>query len=372
MVNCKEENCTTRATYGLKEKQPIYCSKHKQSNMYNVIQKICKEQDCKTIPIYGLEKGKAIYCSKHKKENMFNVKDKTCKEEECNIRPNYGLEKGKAIYCLKHKKENMFNVKDKKCQQDNCNTIPCYGLEKGKAIYCAEHKTDEMFDVKNKTCHHENCNTLSTYGLQQGKPTHCSQHQTNDMFNVKSKTCEEENCNTIPCFGLEKGNATHCFEHKSRKMFDVTHKSCISCGLFRVIKENDYYCNTCHPDKENKLRKEIIIKNLLIEHNFEFIHNNRFANDCSDIYRPDFLFECSTYYVILEVDEFCHKYKQECDLIRMNNITMSLGLPTLFIRYNPDNKTVKDNEKQKKLLEVLRANLHYEFLENIDPIYLFY
>lgn len=150
------------------------------------------------------------------------------------------------------------------------------------------------------------------------------------------------------------------------------HKRCISCNLTIVIKENDNFCWYCHPDKEHKIRKEIIIKNLLIDNNYKFIHDNQFPNDCSDRYRPDFLFNCNTYYIILEVDEFCHKYKQECDLIRMNNITMSLGLPTLFIRYNPDNKEFSKKERHKKLLEVLNKSLNYEFLQNIEPIYLFF
>lgn len=108
-------------------------------------------------------------------------------------------------------------------------------------------------------------------------------------------------------YGLEKGNTTHCAEHKTRKMFDVKNKMCIGCGLFGVRIENDNYCWYCHPDNEHKLRKEIIIKNLLIENNLKFIHNKQYSNDCSDKYRPDFNFDCGTYQVILEVHEKHHK-----------------------------------------------------------------
>ncbi len=56
----------------------------------------------------------------------------------------------------------------------------------------------------------------------------------------------------------------------------------------------------------------------------------------------------------------------------MNNIISDIGLPTLFIRYNPDLKHVTKSKKHKKLLETLNTCLNLESLENLDPIYLFY
>ncbi len=56
----------------------------------------------------------------------------------------------------------------------------------------------------------------------------------------------------------------------------------------------------------------------------------------------------------------------------MNNISSGLGLPTLFIRYNPDLKGIPKKTKHTKLLEVLLSNLNLELLEDPSPIYLFY
>jgi hypothetical protein len=56
----------------------------------------------------------------------------------------------------------------------------------------------------------------------------------------------------------------------------------------------------------------------------------------------------------------------------MNNISIGLGLPTKFIRYNPDKKGIRINKKEEKLLKVLKDNMNKEFVEDLEPIYLFY
>ena len=54
-------------------------------------------------------------------------------------------------------------------------------------------------------------------------------------------------------------------------------------------------------------------------------------------YRPDFLIDCGSHFVVLEVDENQHKGRAYgCEEVRMVNIFQSLGLSTKFIRYNPD------------------------------------
>jgi len=331
---CKIENCKTQANYGLEKNKPLFCAKHKKNNMYDVKQKICEYKNCNKRAIYGLEKnGEKILCSTHKTKNMFNLINKICKYLDCKKRALFGINKAK--YCSKHKDETMENLNSKKCEYKECKIQPSYGLEKNKPLFCVKHKKE-------------------------------------DMKIVTSKICEYKNCDKIANFGLISGKSLLCIDHKTKYMFCSYYKQCSKCNLPYKPYHDSNYCSFCNPDKENKIRKEIVIKKLLQDNNYNFIHDNQFPNDCSDKYRPDFLFDCSTYYIILEVDEFCHKYKQECDLIRMNNITMSLGLPTLFIRYNPDNKTINEKERHKILLKVLNESLNYEFLENMDPIYLFY
>lgn len=151
-------------------------------------------------------------------------------------------------------------------------------------------------------------------------------------------------------------------------------RKCKDCQLFYVTKKNDYLCTYCNPNKTKKIKtKEENIKQLLIDNNFDFIHDKMVINDCCLKYRPDFLFDCISYYLILEVDENAHsQYDNDCEIIRMNNIIISLGLPCKFIRYNPDNKNFTKKEKEDKLLQILDDNLYKDMLEDIEPEYLFY
>ena len=157
-------------------------------------------------------------------------------------------------------------------------------------------------------------------------------------------------------------------------MFDVKNKKCISCGLFQVNINTNYLCGYCNPNKSTGVKtKENIIRDILLEKNYNFIHNKQFTNECCLKYRPDFLFDCKTYFLVLEVDEGAHKhYPQDCEIIRMNNIATGLGLPTLFIRYNPDKPFIKNDDKYKKLLDTLDKYLDMELLEDPTPIYLYY
>jgi hypothetical protein len=65
-------------------------------------------------------------------------------------------------------------------------------------------------------------------------------------------------------------------------------------------------------------------------------------------YRPDFLFDCGTHFVVLEVDENQHKDKAyACESFRVFNIFQSLGgMATRFIRYNPDGYKVEKHKKR--------------------------
>jgi hypothetical protein len=62
--------------------------------------------------------------------------------------------------------------------------------------------------------------------------------------------------------------------------------------------------------------------------------------------------------LILEVDEFQHRGSEyKCDKRRMMNIISKLGMPCIFIRYNPDNKNSN--------LEYLKTKID-EYLEEED------
>lgn len=147
---------------------------------------------------------------------------------------------------------------------------------------------------------------------------------------------------------------------------------CASCRLFRVFKKTNYLCSYCNPDKKRSQKtKEIRVKELLESSNISFVHDKTVSNECCLKYRPDFVIDCVTYYIVLECDEDAHvQYDKECEIIRMNNISHSLGLPTKFIRYNPDKKGLKAEQKEDKLIKELKRLM--KNFDNIEPLYLFY
>ncbi len=138
---------------------------------------------------------------------------------------------------------------------------------------------------------------------------------------------------------------------------------CPSCELW---KTNGKLCSYCKPKNINikyKKTKEYAVVNFLKEKlpDNEFIHNKSVGKDCTEghLY-PDIRFDCNHYQLIVEIDEHKHRgadYK--CDEQRMYDIIAKLGMPCIFIRYNPDSKQSDKNvllEKVKEYLELSEDN----------------
>jgi hypothetical protein len=82
--------------------------------------------------------------------------------------------------------------------------------------------------------------------------------------------------------------------------------------------------------------------------------------------RPDLVFDACSKVVIIEVDENQHQSSNysDCDpVIRMKNVCSSFGgLPTVFIRWNPDSFKMEgqlQEVQRSKRLEVLEAWLRH-------------
>jgi hypothetical protein len=86
------------------------------------------------------------------------------------------------------------------------------------------------------------------------------------------------------------------------------------------------------------------------------------AENCGNE-RPDFVWEAGTHRVIVEVDEDQHRtYPPECDRTRMINVTQAMGLPCIWIRYNPDTYhchqgPLPDHMRLRHLIETTRLAL---------------
>jgi len=105
--------------------------------------------------------------------------------------------------------------------------------------------------------------------------------------------------------------------------------------------------------------------------------------ECVQKKRPDFVIDADTHKVVLEVDEYQHKKGEyNCEVKRMWDIAQALGIPTLFIRYNPDNymfngitKDSNDRERKQELLMCLSDAVKSPPAEEsqfLRVVYLFY
>jgi hypothetical protein len=333
---------------------------------------ICIENGCETRCVFGTYNGPPVFCSKHKKNGMVDVKNKRCSIDFCLKYRVYGIEFGKPTHCSEHKLESMKNSINNICLKVGCTNFSNYGIIENKKIFCFKHKKNDMINFSKKTCIIENCTVSPSFNTVGEKPIYCVEHKTDVMIQVVNIQCTQKECGSKASFGYSWGNPVYCSLHKSENMKDVVNKKCTSCGLFIVSKKNNYLCYYCVPFPR-LLKKEHKIKALLEEKGLKFEHNKQINNDCCLKYRPDFLLDCGTYFVVLEVDEDAHSsYDKDCEIVRMNNISTGLGLPTLFIRYNPDLPGVKCKKKHRILIETLTKCLSFELLEDPTPIYLFY
>jgi hypothetical protein len=153
-------------------------------------------------------------------------------------------------------------------------------------------------------------------------------------------------------------------------------QKCPSCLLW-FTKGN--LCAYCKPNKDNKLylkTKEMEVVRFLGENlpDKELIYNKSVGDTCtgSRIF-PDVLFDCGWYNLIVEIDEYQHRNSSyKCEEKRMYDVVANLGLPCIFIRYNPDNKNSDKNVLLDKVKEYLNLteDCWNEFGLKIE--YLFY
>jgi hypothetical protein len=282
---------------------------------------------------------------------MVNVKKhKWCAHEGCEKQPAYNVSGEKqGLFCSEHKTDGMVNVISKQCAHEGCAKIPAYNVSGEKqGLFCSEHKTDGMVNVISKQCAHpEGCDTLANFGIPGHSADRCKQHIESGMIFKPKTKCSNPKCKEQAIYGI--GKPERCEAHKEPFHMNLVERRCVSCGLLYILNKKSY-CYLCDPDEFNRSRlaKQNQIKNMLDAYGFKYESCDRMVDqgECFK-YRPDFLFDCGTHFVVLEVDENQHKDKTyACESVRMFNIFQSLGgMATRFIRYNPDGYKV---EKQKK------------------------
>lgn len=330
---------------------------------------MCCETYCTTRPYFnypGCHKG--LYCKRHALPGMINVIDPVCQFSGCTVRPYYnwpGTRHG--MYCQQHAEPQMVDVKSRTCQFPGCNIRPYFnypGTRRG--IYCQPHAEPQMINVMDRKCLYPlestmTCQTKSRYGWPGQFPTRCAQHKELGQIVDPRKRCES-NCKNTATWGLVRPQ--RCEQHKGPMDRDFVLQRCVSC-LEPSLIHQDQLCEYCSgKSTQVRLAKQLEVKHCLEQVKLPVTFRyDRILPDHCGMERPDFIWDCGTHYVIVEVDEYQHQHHEpQCEHTRMVNITQALHLPCIWIRYNPDSFHTKGKRKPKWL----RSQRHQVLIETIQ------
>jgi hypothetical protein len=326
------------------------CFKH------GAIRKKCSHDNCENIAI------KSGVCVKHgatlRKCSHDNCENNAIKSGVCH-KHGAKLKKCSADGCDNNAKINGICIKHgakvKKCSHDECDNNAI------KDGVCIKH------GAIRKKCSHENCENNAQNGgvcIKHGAKVRKCSHDECDNNAIKSGVCIKHGAKIKKC--------TH----------DKYKQNCYLCGnpnhFCKICKMTDIrrnkgkltegYCLPCFsytfPDiklPRRYLLKEIEFRNRLKElyPHIDFIFGRKIMGDCSSGRLPDVRIELKTHTIILECDEFAHKYYDEmCENKRICEIFEDLGnRPIVILRLNPDSYTDTEGNKIQGCFETTKTGL---------------
>lgn len=250
-----------------------FCRRHDPSR------RICSEEGCsETIP----ESDLLNLCKTHRKPSNL------CKTDGCMRHIQYrGL-------CATHGGKRL------------CSVDGCTRQSQGKGV-CVSH------GAQTKQCSTPHCDRKAKQGSS------CYQHGA-----VRPK-CESSGCSR------DSVRDRQCWEH--HPAFE-----CIQCHVMHVRIRGDI-CSVCRVGVPIHVKRRIkeyamvdAVREAFPEH--DWIHDRVVDSKCH-LYRPDLHLTLEDRILFIECDENQHM-AYECDIPRMFNIAQDVGLPTVFIRWNPD------------------------------------
>ena len=369
-TRCSFEGCLKTPSFNTIDKiTGLYCGDHKTNEMIDVTHKKCQHDNCFNRPYFNYEGEKtAIYCKQHKFSNMINVKSNICEENGCTKWSSFNYPNfKKGAYCSKHKKQDMIDVTHKSCEHDNCNTTACFGFpyNQCKPVMCGSHKLIGMINLRGKKCLHEKCKKKPTHGYPNKKSLYCHDHAPNDMVDtLKYNQCDVKECTN--CYEFIEDNKRLCSQHCTNTNYEIILKR--KCKYCDIEEKSIYVCKECQ-NTQNKT-EWMVIRYLRKNITTPFIYNsNKMLQNCT-LKRPDVYFELTKHCVIVEVDEYQHRYYNDnCECARLNELVNGIGgKSVIFIRFNPDQ--IKNNNQQinidlttklQKLVEVIKFELMYQY-----------
>ena len=297
------------------------------------------------------------------------------------------LNKDFPEYCKLCKLANMYLLSKYKnyykCYECNELLAEFNYTTKTKVKYCINCKTDDMIQIVNikhdqiKYCIKCNKNEATHNYYDINKAEFCKICKTKDMVRQYICLCKQ---NVAQYNYMNEKIPICCKSCKDLSMVNVKEHKCELCNLFNTYK---VYCTICDSTSNTSKRKKTKEYDVLLYlqsnlKEYDIIYNETIGTECTDknIY-PDIRIDLNWYQLILEVDEFQHRgANYKCDMQRMYDAVAKLGMPCVFIRYNPDStKSSKD-----VLLQTIRNTVN-ELVNNgltafndygLKVLYLFY
>ena len=272
---------------------------------------------------------------------------RVCARVGCTTKkPRYGVDKYSELYCREHADPGMVDVVNRRCRCGKSQ--PTFAMEGDRAECCGKCRDPGMVDVVSRRCEHSECTKSAWKGIPGHSPTRCAGHVCDGMIKYPRSRCTFRDDSGVKCRELALYGITdplHCETHVQPDENNLVERQCSECKCTFVLGP-DGKCGYCND--ENRIRACLAKQRQVQAYLDRRAETEEILRYCSydrqldggvcGRERPDFLWDCRTHFVILEVDENQHSEREnECETTRMKNIGQSLGGPKVwFIRYNPD------------------------------------
>ena len=303
------------------------------------------------------------HCKSHKPPGWIDVVHEKC---QCGkSQPYFGETAGdRPTRCASCKLDGWIDVRNPKCQCGKSK--PSFGAEAGdRPTRCSKCKLPGWIDVINKKCH---CGkSQPSFGAQAGDtPTRCSKCKFDGWIDVRNPKCQ---CGkSKPSFGAEAGDRpTRCASCQLPGWTNVVDKRCLTEGCDTVVHDNDY-CAGCDPEpgRRRKVRERRVFEALCADGLVPTTYDKAMDDTSCGRSRPDFFYDLPDRAILVECDEDQHSnYTPGCELRRMLDLhAASGGLPTIFVRFNPDHfeldvtRKIDRKTRHKSLCSEIRRAMH--------------
>jgi len=173
------------------------------------------------------------------------------------------------------------------------------------------------------------------------------------MIRHPNAKCKAPKCRELAIWGTN-WTPRHCETHKTTDDTNLVERPCVACGLLYVLDAADK-CESCNPAAFATAR--LAKQNALMS----YLDSRGLTGSTTDVViddgicgkeRPDRVYDFDDKIVVLECDEHQHRDRVcVCEHTRMVNIGQSFGgVPTYFIRWNPDDYSPESDRKNPELL----------------------